>query len=307
MTLPNLFLPGAGKSGTSSLHSYLQLHPDIFMSTPKEPLFFSDPDRYSSSMAEYELLFSGGADRPIRGESSTSYLHFPGVPERIANTITSPRFIFLLRNPVERTISHFRWMTARGGEDRPLREAVSADMDDVPDVKNDVGGNYRYYACESRYAEHIARYRSVFDADQVLLLTSEELRDQPLVTLNLCASFLGVAPFKEVASIWSNTTPPQRRRKLHTLLTGDGADEGWPRTIRRALLPIARMASRRSFVREQHARLVRWTIRDDAGVAADDRTWLRALFDDDVQRLRALSGRGFSEWASDFPLPVGTT
>ncbi|HEY9134269.1 MAG TPA: hypothetical protein VIM85_00570, partial [Pseudomonadales bacterium] len=78
--MPNLFIPGSAKSGTSSLHEYLNQHPDISMSSEKEPHFFCIK-RNKKEAFEYEKLFEN--EKKYRGESSTGYMVFHGVPERI--------------------------------------------------------------------------------------------------------------------------------------------------------------------------------------------------------------------------------
>ena len=93
---PNLFIPGAGKSGSSSLHNYLKLHPDIYMSELKEPHFFSHDENYFSKTQteKYYELFKNGKKYKYRGESSTGYMVFPHVIDRIKMDKKKPKFIF---------------------------------------------------------------------------------------------------------------------------------------------------------------------------------------------------------------------
>src|SRR3982750_4919552 len=93
---PNLFLIGAMKSGTTSLHSYLASHPQIFMCPEKEPEFFAKNAIWSRGEDWYLRLFDGATTEPVVGESSTVYSripHFPGVAERIAKFSPGARFI----------------------------------------------------------------------------------------------------------------------------------------------------------------------------------------------------------------------
>ena len=79
MTLPNFFIVGAPKCGTTALHAYLSQHPDVFMSDPKEPHYFgSDLDfryRRRPSDAQYRSYFAGAGDRRRIGEASVWYLY----------------------------------------------------------------------------------------------------------------------------------------------------------------------------------------------------------------------------------------
>ena len=90
LTLPNLFIPGAAKSGTSTLHDYLSLHPDINMSVNKEPNYYWREDK---RLEHYAKLYAGGRYRYL-GESSTNYMVLPEVVDRIRKTVSDPRFIF---------------------------------------------------------------------------------------------------------------------------------------------------------------------------------------------------------------------
>lgn len=101
---PNLVVIGAAKCGTTSLHEYLNAHPQIAMSREKELDFFVAEKNWSRGLDWYEAQFE---DAPIRGESSVSYAAFPeyqGVPERIVRALPDARVIYLVRDPVERVV-----------------------------------------------------------------------------------------------------------------------------------------------------------------------------------------------------------
>ena len=97
--LPNLYIPGAGKSGTSSLHEYLGKHPEICMSTIKEPHFWTSPNFKNYTKKDfnnYSKLFEG-ENNSYRGESSTGYMCFSEFKPRIKKHYkSSPKFIFIL-------------------------------------------------------------------------------------------------------------------------------------------------------------------------------------------------------------------
>ena len=116
MGKPNLFIVGAAKSGTTSLHNYLNQHPDIFMCNPKEPHYLINKeigvDRITvgvTEKSEYENLFSEGQDKKYRGESSVMYLMYPEIviPKIKKNYLENTKIIIMLRNPVERAYSGF--------------------------------------------------------------------------------------------------------------------------------------------------------------------------------------------------------
>ncbi len=116
MGKPNLFIVGAAKSGTTSLHNYLNQHPNIFMCNPKEPHFLINKeigvDRIPVGVteeSEYEDLFFEGGDKKYRGESSVMYLMYPEIviPKIKNNYLENTKIIIMLRNPVERAYSGF--------------------------------------------------------------------------------------------------------------------------------------------------------------------------------------------------------
>src|SRR5204862_1223537 len=112
MALPSFFVVGAAKSGTTSLHVYLDQHPDIFMSKPKEPFFFEaeydrGPEYY------YRRYFGGWNGQREVGESRHRNLYFPYIPARIHSYNPNARIIAVLRNPAERAISHWWHWYAR--------------------------------------------------------------------------------------------------------------------------------------------------------------------------------------------------
>ena len=116
-TIPNLFIVGAAKSGTTSLHNYLNQHPDVFMCTPKEPHFLINneigKDRITVGICsenEYLNLFLGGEGKKYRGESSVMYLMFPEIviPKINQQFGEDCKIIIMLRNPIERAYSGFQ-------------------------------------------------------------------------------------------------------------------------------------------------------------------------------------------------------
>ena len=167
---PNLFIIGAMKSGTTSLHNYLNMHPEIAMSDEKEPGYFVEELGLSRGAQWYESLFASGDQYRYRGESSTHYTKLPlykGVPERIHQFAPDARFIYIMRNPFERTVSHY-WHAVRdihhGGELRPLLKAVIEQPD---------------YLAFGDYALQLEPYVRLFGREAILTLTFESLVRNP--------------------------------------------------------------------------------------------------------------------------------
>ena len=189
---PNIFVVGAMKSGTTTLHSLLAAHPDIFMSEPKEPCYFIDSNllrnfwpemwefRFWESEEKYLSLFSDARGKSIIGESSTDYSkapRFPDVPGRILEFNPHARIIYIMRDPVERTISHYWHMVMHRGERRSVLEAVKQDP---------------HYLDVSHYAMQLRPYIETFGLQNILVLTFEQLKQEPLEVAASVYKWLGV-------------------------------------------------------------------------------------------------------------------
>lgn len=165
--IPNLFIIGAMKSGTTSLHNYLQEHPEIFMSKFKEPQYFSRIEYSSETHAAYLSLFNGSENMRFRGESSTNYTKSPlfsGVAKRIHEFNPEARLIYLMREPFDRAISQYKHHVRMGRESRNLRSAFHSESE---------------YFANSYYAMQLRPYFELFGKDAVFLSTFEAFTKDP--------------------------------------------------------------------------------------------------------------------------------
>lgn len=183
--IPNLFIVGAMKSGTSSLHNYLGTHPEIYMSEFKEPQYFSDLDRDISrrnfkSETEYLDLFKTANNVKIIGEASTNYSKIPeftNVPQRIKQFSPDAKIIYIMRDPVERALSHYWERVKRYLEGRDLLTTIKNE----PEIIN-VG----YYAMQ------LKPYIETFGSDRIFILTLESLKADKTATLKAIFDWLEV-------------------------------------------------------------------------------------------------------------------
>lgn len=279
--LPTFFIPGAAKSGTSSLHALLAQHSDIAMTQPKEPHGFALRRWAADPPARYRDLWGDRADRAVRGESSTSTLVCPEALDRIRTWVPDARFVCLLREPVRRTWSHWTWMRAQGLEWRDFRAALLAEGDAPFDPERSLDGNYRSYLRSSRYGEQIAGLHDRFGAERVLVLTTEALRADPLASANLCFRFLGVAPLAAIAPVWANETPRAPWPPAQAAIWG--ASLRLRRPFGRLGIPLR--AAVRAWQQLQPP------VGDHPQLPPDDAAWLRARLADDQALLAERLGR----------------
>lgn len=175
---------GAMKGGTTSLHQYMNLHPEIFMSKLKELDFFVEEKRWRRGETWYRRQFAGAGTAQVCGESSPNYTkwpRFPGVPERMVKLLPRARLIYVLRDPVRRTYSHYVHNLSNGRERRDIREAFA-----------EFEGNN--YVMSSRYELQLQRFLAHYPRESMLLLTQETLRDDRRAVMREVFEFLEVDP-----------------------------------------------------------------------------------------------------------------
>jgi len=180
--MPNFFIVGAPKAGTTSLYRYLSEHPQVFMSKPKEVNFFSCEEiekqglYYNSfkvhTIDEYERLFNNADGKKTVGEASVSYLFYPNTPLKIKNLIPNAKIIILLREPVERAYSHYL-MDKRLG-------LVDLDFDEIVYKKKKhkfLDLYYQQYIELGLYFEQVFRYLSTFGENQVKIYLFDDIKN----------------------------------------------------------------------------------------------------------------------------------
>jgi hypothetical protein len=223
---PDFLIIGAMKCGTSTVQAQLAAQSGVFMTTPKEPNFFSDDAVYHQGMAWYEHLFSPARPTDLKGEASTHYTKLPTYPDtlkRMQAALPAVRLIYVIRNPVQRAVSHYihEWTEARMGHD-PL-EAFRSHPELV-----DYG----------RYGMQIAPFIKAYGADQVLLTSLEQLKTDPSREFSRICSFLG-APEQATwqHDLEAQNVSSERARALP--FQGLLIDNPVARTLRRRLVPKA--------------------------------------------------------------------
>jgi hypothetical protein len=200
---PNFFVLGAGKSGTTSLWPMLRQHPDIHMSTPKEPTFFCHPFQVVRGAIAYFALFD--SPRRWRGDASHGYLTNPPTAAVLADLFPAARFIVILRDPARRAFALYRQM-------RRLRHADGAPCEEIGDFTRALTAedaraadpafaatcrHYLWnflYVRSSAYDEQLSRYLALFDRGAFHVLTLADLSLRPQAAVEGIAAHLDVDP-----------------------------------------------------------------------------------------------------------------
>jgi Sulfotransferase domain len=189
-----VFIVGAAKAGTTSLHAYLNAHAGVHMSDPKEPHFFAraiSPSIRTKSWDTYAEAFRGASETAILGDASPSYLWDPASAGLIYEALPDSRIVVLLRDPVARAISHYAMAVDSGLQRRSFDDALRADAA----IQERIWGvRSHLYIDLGMYAAQVRRYLDTFGRDRVLILESATLRKSRRAVLTQIARFLGIDP-----------------------------------------------------------------------------------------------------------------
>lgn len=190
-TIPNFFIIGTPKGGTTSLYSYMKQHPDIFMSEIKEPRYFtydeSNPEHVNSragkfpirSMDDYLHLFNDVKDEKVAGEASPGYLTSPLACARIREFSPAAKLVASLRNPVDRAYSSYLMHVRAGKETRKVEDAMKPGEQCV-----EMG----------LYYENLSRYIQTFGRDKVKVVLFDDLKKDAVSVVKDLYEFLEVDP-----------------------------------------------------------------------------------------------------------------
>ena len=275
--LPNLIIIGGMKCGTTSLHYYLDLHPQISMSKQKEVNFFLLRRNWSKGVKWYESNFTGHT--PIRGETSpayTNYPHFGGVPERMHSVVPEAKLIYIVRDPVERIISHYVHNFSNGLTDKSIAEALE-NLERVTFVR------------QSKYYMQLGRYLEYYPMENILVVASEDLRARRTETLRDVFRFLGVDDTFQSRGFNKRTNESNRKRRKSDL---------WRRMVERPEINLTRRLPARA--QKLAEKSIHWLFSSRVERPLIDeglRNRLTEHLEDDIRCFRNITGRDFPDWS----------
>ena len=185
--LPNLLIIGAMKASTTLLYELLQRHPQVWFPDEKEPAVFqdgrvNDPDRLR---AYAQLYRAAPADARYLGDASTAYTKLPHLgptPRYIHAALGQPRMVYILRDPVARTVSNFTHAWTRCSYPRDMSFRAALDRDPM-------------IVDASRYHQQLSAYHEQFGPDSVLVLIAEQLHHDPVRVMRRVEAYLEIEPF----------------------------------------------------------------------------------------------------------------
>lgn len=188
---PNFLICGAARSGTTFLVKSIGQHPEIYLPAfSPEAHYFYYSWKWRQPWDWYlETYFKNVKNEKAIGEKSTSYMYSPEVPQRMYAHLQKVKLIFLLRNPIERVISNYKWSKEQGHETLDFETALTIPRTLQGPLKEVKPFDYIQ---RSRYYEQISRFLKFYSKHQVLILKSEEMFKNPLYTFKKVYDFLQV-------------------------------------------------------------------------------------------------------------------
>jgi hypothetical protein len=311
--LPNFFIVGAPKAGTTSLYHYLSQHPDVYMSPIKEPNYFATEVRTEnigpewqaraqkendslqqylrgsmrekrfggivSNWSDYLKLFQNVNGEKAIGEASVCYLWSGSAARNIASTISNAKIIIVLRNPVDRAFSQYKQAVANGLAGSSFREQVRRSLNRKTD-KLDLLNPFLEYGL---YHDQVERFMQLFPAENLRIYLYEEYRRAPAETLADVFRFLEVDPqfVPDMSKKHLQTRMPRFVWASHKLRQY-GA---WSRLKGAVPATLVSVVRKLVFRDEQTAEINR-----------ADRLYLSDYYREDVGRLETLIRRNLKGW-----------
>jgi hypothetical protein len=284
---PSVYLIGAQKAGTTFLATMLDQHPNIVLSQPKESDYFTR--NYHKGQDWYRERFVA-SDSSILVDASTSYTaahveassdflpmkksKVDGVPERIHSIAPNAQFIYILRDPVERTYSSYWHDVRQGNEKLPFRKALEEDSS---------------FLRISSYAEQLKMYLEYFPREAFQVLFFEDLIKDPVATARLCFKFLGVD---------ENIVLDLKSGKNKSFVY-----RGYMNFINTVLSPLGGLNTivkgvKSFFPEVVVTKLAKVMIKDVPKLTNDDREFLKQYFKEKNKMLEDVIGMKISHWQS---------
>ncbi|MEI6620634.1 MAG: sulfotransferase [Actinomycetes bacterium] len=304
MAVPDFFIAGPPKAGTTALHSALAGHPELFMSPVKEPKYYLCDNHPPANTAgpgdahsakewvwrreDYEALFADAPAGALRGESTPFYLSDIGAQARILMDCPQARFIVILRDPIDRAYSNWVHLWSDGLE--PESDFVAACA--LEERRRQAGwAPFWRYRALGLYGQHLKGLTTLFPNHQVHWLRYRELVDEPDLALNRICDFLGVASgvVSEVpsANVSTFVQPTVKNQVLQTAMRA-GASVGRllpPQVWRTASVPLLKALKDAPATRPE--------------LLPEQRVQLLDYFTDDVELLESVTGDSFRDWLGE--------
>ena len=210
---PDFLIIGAQKCGTTSLYEYLKQHPGLSSNIGEKEIHFFDKN-FRKGSRWYKSNFPLRREGILYYEATPYYIFHPLAPHRVRDLLPNAKLIVMLRNPVDRTFSHYKWQVRRGRETLSFEEAIEREDERLKGeeerlIKEPFYRSFNHrkfgYVARSKYVVQIKRWLKYFPESSILILDSKELQTDPEDCFGRIFKFLGVE-YKEI-NIEKNFNP----------------------------------------------------------------------------------------------------
>ena len=280
--LPSFIIIGAGKCGTTSMYTYLNQHPQIYLCPRKETYFFvPEPIRSKlkpwgaiTEIEEYNNLFTNASSDHVIGEISTTYYQYAESAKLIQQKLPQTKIIAILRDPATRAFSDYQMHYRKGNESESFNDLLFSDN--------------RFIKPGFYYSELIP-YFEVFPRDQIKIFLFEDLIEDSQKMISDLFDFIGVdANFVPDVSQKSRTGGLPKNQKLNLLLTKDNPIRDSVAGILKLFMPLELRQKIRSSLIAKNI--------EKAKLSPESKKVLREIYREDTLNLQNLLDRDLSTW-----------
>jgi len=304
--LPNFFLLGAAKCGTTTLYAYLKNMPDICMSRSKEPFFFEA--EFEKGLDFYrKKYFAHWKGEPIIGDARHRNLYLPYVPQRIHQSNPNAKLLITLRNPIDRAFSHWLHLCYHQGltisfsetiheDNKRIREGFRVETTDeivkyiqlLLDPKTEPPCLYWTFLDSGYYLEQIQRYLELFPRKNLKIVLLDDLSNKPEKTIHDIIEYLELNPTKN--------------KFTHRIHKNPARMTGYKKTMRYRMWTLTKSAQKRNLLPERiwqglRSQLEPRTKKDDLPqIDIQMRSWLKNHYREHNIKLGEFLNRDLSHW-----------
>jgi len=298
MTMPNFLLIGPGRSGTTSLHYYLQQHPQIYMSPVKEPGFLALEGQtlriprgwgragYTfTELERYQELFAGVTSEKAIGESSVNYIHLKGAISGIKKHVPDAKLVVNLRNPVDKAYSGYILRVREGIEPLDFEEALAAEPE-TPRTDLEWDFDERRFFRSGFHCLHLRRFLDSFPREQIGIFFFDDLIADPLNWVRSIFRFLEVDDSVDLdLSVQHNASRIPRSQTLERF-------QNKPNALKTLVRSVTPAPLRKALAGVLHRR----NSAELPPLSPQTRRKLTEMYREDINRLQELVGRDLSHW-----------
>ena len=303
MRMPDFFVIGAQKAGTTTLHDWLATQSNVCLPDIKETHYFSDDEKFKQGYDWYIQQFDAHVDEKIMGEVDPDCLFVSGVIDKMTQFEVTKKFIIILREPLKRAYSHYLMSCSRGYETLGFIEALEAEKARM-NSGDEFSVNHFSYLSRSLYSSQIAKFQTAFPLSDFYFSRFDDLfinETKEKEFLSIC-HFIGFEPNLSLIDFnsASNVAYTPRFRMLRDLIYND---KSMVRSLLRPLVILLIPKSTRmklalkidAFNRKKTVKKTQKLSNDQTHLTIPQ--WVRDEIDNDLKELQNITGLNLNSWS----------